>query len=329
MAAAASASLDWSVDATTDDDNASSKRSKDALQRFRPLYNAARVAQQQKQRAAAAAAAAAAKAQTSENKWAADDDDDDEEKGADATTNNNKTHKPGILPAWLTPTESRHSSWPSNLTQYDRARCYNVESILKQFPVTLEADSKEATVLAAFKAQLSTELRALNVSDHTYLRFLRARKFKVDKAMEMYVAQVAWRKAERVDAILDAPDVNESIYRACCPHAHHGWDRQGRPVYIERTGMARMGKFLAELKEQDLIDRHVRSVEHIIQHRMIESSLRHGRLIGKQVIIMDLKKLSWSPDRAGLRVFKATLKIDQLYCTATLVCGSRLCFLSS
>jgi len=121
-----------------------------------------------------------------------------------------------------------------------------------------------------------------------------------------------WRMDEKVDDILLADDVNEAVYQAICPHKHHRFDKQGRPVYMEKTGVINMPLLLKHVTERDLVVRHVRSMEQIMR-RMKESSKTTTTNVEKQVVIVDLKGLAMSVDRVGLRVFKKTIQIDQDY----------------
>ena len=46
-----------------------------------------------------------------------------------------------------------------------------------------------------------------------------------------------------MDDIL-GPDPNEPVYEAMGPHRNIGFDREGRPIYIERTGQMRVHELL-------------------------------------------------------------------------------------
>eukprot|EP00051_Salpingoeca_urceolata_P004913 m.68822 g.68822 ORF g.68822 m.68822 type:complete len:274 (+) comp13930_c2_seq1:120-941(+) len=150
-----------------------------------------------------------------------------------------------------------------------------------------------------------------NPDDHTIKRYLRARKKDVKGAVEQYIATVKWRSETVPENILD-PDTNEPVYAAICPHVNHGFDKQGRPIYIEKTGEIRVPKLLKYLTPEQLVQRHVRQQE-IALKRMQESSERLGQPVEKQLIILDLKHMSFAPNGTGLSVFKETVRIDQNY----------------
>jgi len=115
-----------------------------------------------------------------------------------------------------------------------------------------------------------------------------------------------------VDYCLLSPDPKEDVYQALCPNAHHRWDKQGHPLYIERTGIIRMPDLLAHLEENDLVVRHVRHLEYVMR-RMHNTSVRFGRNIEKHIIVFDLSGFQIKPDFSGNRVFTATMNIDQNY----------------
>lgn len=70
----------------------------------------------------------------------------------------------------------------------------------------------------------------------------------------MYVAAELWRHSHGCETIV-GPDPNEHVYHAMCPHANHKFDKLGRPIYIEKTGLIRLPKLLKILSADQLITR--------------------------------------------------------------------------
>jgi hypothetical protein len=176
---------------------------------------------------------------------------------------------------------------------------------------------KEKALLAEMKDMLDPALLPgvpLDVGlDWTLLRFLRARKGDIPAALEAYKAMLEWRRENKVDEMLTAPDPKEYVFQCVCPHRHHGTDREGHPVYYERTGMIRVGEVLRHMNgEEDIVTRHVRFMEHMIQ-RMIDESQRQEKYIGKMVIVHDLTGMKYTIETAGMRIFRRTTHIDQTY----------------
>lgn len=186
-------------------------------------------------------------------------------------------------------------------------------------PLAVEPQAEEMkAAVQQFRDTLLTHEEALAAlppssatPDHdTVARFLRARKMKVDKAVRQYLDAEAWFQAEGVEGITEA-DPNEPVYAAMCPHRSHGYDKKGRPLYIEHTGRMRVGKMLQFLDQDDLVRRHIRQQE-IARCRMRKRSAKLGRTVDQQVVIMDMANLSMAPDMRGIAVFKRCLKIDQV-----------------
>jgi len=144
------------------------------------------------------------------------------------------------------------------------------------------------------------------------LRFLRARKLEVEGAYAQFTKSYLWRIQVGVNTILDYPDPNEQVFQRLTPHAFHKCDKMGHPVYIERTGLVKMPIVIKYVSEQELLMRHVRTVERTIRS-MKDYSRQFGYNVEKQLIIMDLNGLSLRPDAMGMRLFRETLRIDQQY----------------
>ena len=77
-------------------------------------------------------------------------------------------------------------------------------------------------------------------SDYCLLRFLKARKFDLEKAMKMWVDHVNWNN--QFKCVADAKDedvsggANLAVICRLYPTAYSGCDRKGRPLMIKRFG---------------------------------------------------------------------------------------------
>lgn len=148
----------------------------------------------------------------------------------------------------------------------------------------------------------------------------------------MFINQEIWRAQVFADRLLDMPDPNDDVYDCLTPAIYHGFDREGRPLYFERTGAIKLKDVFPVLTDEQLVARHIRHHE---KQRVRQLGFRdewHYReyltakengadlssypdpslepAVETQTVIMDLSGLSMKPDNRGMAVFKATLKMD-------------------
>lgn len=153
------------------------------------------------------------------------------------------------------------------------------------------------------------------------MRFLRARKYDLEKAVELAEKWYAWYYTPLPGGngatpanILDQPDPKEHIFKRLTPHANMGVDKSGHPIYWEMTGLVstRFVELIKHITLDELVARHVRQQELSIRRLQYQSKVR-GIPIEKQICIMNLKDLSYSLDTRALATFHKTLAIDQVY----------------
>ncbi|KAH3871855.1 hypothetical protein DPMN_035070 [Dreissena polymorpha] len=88
--------------------------------------------------------------------------------------------------------------------------------------------------------------------DAHILRFLRARDFNFEKAREMLVHSLAWRKLHNIDHLLHTytpPEVLTKYYTG-------GWhfsDKDGRPLYVLRLGLMDVKGLMKAVGEENLL----------------------------------------------------------------------------
>ncbi|KAJ7032506.1 CRAL-TRIO domain-containing protein [Mycena alexandri] len=133
------------------------------------------------------------------------------------------------------------------------------------------------------------------MSDATLLRFLRARKFDVPKAKEMFLANEQWRKDFGVEDIVknfDFPELAEvdKYY----PQYYHKNDKDGRPIYIERLGMLDLKALYAVTTQERQLKRLVLEYEKFIRDRLPACSAAAGHPVETSCTILDLHNVSLS-----------------------------------
>lgn len=170
--------------------------------------------------------------------------------------------------------------------------------------------------LTADQQKALTELKSLasaveGTDEHELLRFLRARKFDPKAALQQLVKYKAWRKENKVDELLNKPLPRQDVVKKLISANYHGFDKQGRPVYIEKTGAIPPKAVVAYLTDNELITGHIWGQEYQIQ-RCAEQSQKLGKHIDSWTVIMDLKGLGWS-HKELMKFTQIISQIDQDY----------------
>ncbi|KAJ3097935.1 cytosolic factor, phosphatidylinositol/phosphatidylcholine transfer protein [Phlyctochytrium bullatum] len=176
-------------------------------------------------------------------------------------------------------------------------------------------------VLADFKAELTAHgLYKPDVHDDFLLhRFLRARKYDLQKAFIMFEANERWRTEFGVEEIVRSFSFPEMAdVKVIYPRFYHKTDKKGRPVYFELLGLMDVKKLWQVTTPERMIQAYVREYEKLIRYRFKAASTKSGRNIEQGCTILDLKGVSLSQFNSVRKIVAQVTSIAQNYYPETL-----------
>ena len=94
------------------------------------------------------------------------------------------------------------------------------------------------------------------------------------------------------------------------PHAHHGFDKRGQPIYIDCTGQLEVESVLEHVTKEEVLHSHIIMMEYQNRVLMAEGSRRMGHTVHRMCNIVDMtgastRLASRKARAAALRVLRA------------------------
>ncbi|KAG7536056.1 CRAL/TRIO N-terminal domain superfamily [Arabidopsis suecica] len=157
--------------------------------------------------------------------------------------------------------------------------------------------------------------------DHNTLRrFLKMKDFDLEKSKDAFLNYIKWRVDSKVDFISQTFKFEEyGEVKKHYPHGFHKVDKTGRPIYIERLGMADLTAFLKATTIDRYVKYHIKEQEKTLRFRYPACSIAAEKHVSSTTTILDVSGIGMSNfSKPARSLFMEIQKIDSNYYPETL-----------
>ncbi|KAL4444536.1 hypothetical protein ABPG74_016829 [Tetrahymena malaccensis] len=123
----------------------------------------------------------------------------------------------------------------------------------------------------------------------TFLKFLNARDGSINDSCQMFVDFLQWRIDNQVENINEFQFQEYDQVQNVYPHGFHGFDNEGRPIWIENLGKLKLKELMAVTNEQRLKKYFIQNFEYLVNEVFPTCSKMFQKPVYQYIIILDMK----------------------------------------